>query len=92
MMGAMNEFWLVAPRMPLHNCYHCWDSHANYWCLYLLKNWREVNNCKKEKLLRNDFEYIVTITNIMLFKVTAAIINKVNLALYEFSDSGQMIV
>jgi len=28
---------------------------------------------------RNNFKYIVTITNIILFKVTAAIINKVNL-------------
>jgi len=32
-----------------------------------------------EKLLRNYFEYIVNVKNIMLYKVTAAIINKVNL-------------
>jgi len=38
MMGAMNEFWLVAPRMQcsiLYYCHHCWDSQGNYWCLCL---------------------------------------------------------
>jgi len=39
MMGAMNEFWLVAPRMHcnmLYYCHHCWDSHAESWCLCVL--------------------------------------------------------
>jgi len=34
MMGAMHEFWLVAPRMHcnvLYYCHHCWDSQADYW-------------------------------------------------------------
>jgi len=39
MMGAMNEFWLVASRLHcnlLYDCHHCWDSQANYWCLCVL--------------------------------------------------------
>jgi len=41
--GAMNEFWLVAPRMHcnmLYICHHCWDlcmtllrlSWCRVWC------------------------------------------------------------
>jgi len=36
MMGAMNEFWLVAPRRHCNMVYyshHCWDSQAETWCL-----------------------------------------------------------
>jgi len=40
MIGAMNEFWLVAPRIHfnmLYYCHHCWESQVNYWYLCIPK-------------------------------------------------------
>ena len=36
MMGAINEFWLVEPRMQcnmLFDGHHCWGSQPDSWCL-----------------------------------------------------------
>jgi len=41
-MGAMNKFWLVAPRIHcnmLYYCHHCWESQANYWYLCINIHW-----------------------------------------------------
>jgi len=78
MMGAMNEFWLVAPRMHcnmLYDCHHCWYSQANYWLAVCLKKW------KKSKFYEIILNTFVNVKNVMLCKITAAIINNINLKL-----------
>jgi len=80
MMGAMNEFWLVEPRMNCNmhfKCHHCWDTQADFVCAYIF-----FFNFRSSSLFTfywfDHLDFIEKAKNGTLYNDSAAIIHKVN--------------